>query len=383
MVYSNDGEGDVLLDGLTVMYGQTDNRLSAIDADDEQGRGGGIYSQGVNYTLRRCRVLDNVAVRGGGIYVRDADLNLSGCILAGNSAVENADMSRPDLDSRGGAVYVAGSGTVVNLRAVNTLWANNETAGEGGAIGTNLAGGSTASDPWIDLMNNTFVKNRADVANPVIFSKNAKSQLVNTLIWGNEGKTYDANTSIADWFDVSYSASDVDYGGKFTEGNTDNNILLDTDNMGTSGPRFARPATQAGADGNDATNLWNPTAISVVTDAGSGTEHTVNAPEEEQGHTDNITNGAYFAWFTAETPSEAYMYGDYARYSGPRAQEQRGTVSAHRHRRVRVPVHEQLLHHDGHLRGHHLAGNGGRQQLAQCHRRLARSHRGSGQPGTE
>ena len=239
VVYSNDGEGDVLLDGLTVMYGQTDNRLSAIDADDEQGRGGGIYSQGVNYTLRRCRVLDNVAVRGGGIYVRDADLNLSGCILAGNSAVENADMSRPDLDSRGGAVYVAGSGTVVNLRAVNTLWANNETAGEGGAIGTNLAGGSTASDPWIDLMNNTFVKNRADVANPVIFSKNAKSQLVNTLIWGNEGKTYDANTSIADWFDVSYSASDVDYGGKFTEGNTDNNILLDTDNMGTSGPRFA------------------------------------------------------------------------------------------------------------------------------------------------
>ncbi len=318
VVYSNDGEGDVLLDGLTVMYGQTDNCLSTIVADDEQGRGGGIYSQGVNYTLQRCRVLDNVAVRGGGIYVRDADLNLSGCILAGNSAVENADTSHPDLDSRGGAVYVAGIGTVVNLRAVNTLWANNETAGEGGAIGTNLAGGTTASDPWIDLMNNTFVKNRADVANPVIISNNDKSRLVNTLIWGNEGKTYDENTSIADWFDVSYSASDVDYGGKFTEGNTDNNILLDTDNMGTNGPRFARPATQAGADGNDATNLWNPTAISVVTDAGSGTDHTANAPDGEQGHTDNITNGAYFAWFTAETPSEAYMYGDYARYSGPR-----------------------------------------------------------------
>lgn len=317
VVYSNDGEGDVLLDGLTVMYGQTDNRLSAIVADDEQGRGGGIYSRGVNYTLRRCRVLDNVAVRGGGIYVRDADLNLSGCILAGNSAVENADMSHPDLDSRGGAVYVAGIGTVVNLRAVNTLWANNETAGEGGAIGTNLAGELTVHDPLINLMNNTFVRNKANVVNPVIFANNAKSRLVNTLIWGNEGATYN-NTGIADWFDVSYSASDVDYGGKFTEGNTDNNILLDTDNMGTDGPRFARPATQAGAEGNGATNLWNPTAISVVTDAGSGTEHTVNAPEEEQGHTDNITNGAYFAWFTAETPSEAYMYGDYARYSGPR-----------------------------------------------------------------
>ena len=319
VVYSNDGEGDVLLDGLTVMYGQTDNRLSTIAEDDEQGRGGGIYSRGVNYTLQRCRVLDNVAVRGGGIYVRDADLNLSGCILAGNSAVENANAntSHPDWDSRGGAVYVAGICDVANLHAVNTLWANNETAGKGGAIGTNLAGGFTASDPLIDLMNNTFVRNAARV-NPVIFSNNAKSRVRNTLIWGNTGETYDDNTDIADMFAVDHSASDVDYGGKFTEGNTDNNILLDTDNMGTSGPRFARPATQAGAEGNDATNLWNPTAISVVTDAGSGTEHTVNAPEEEQGHTDNITNGAYFAWFTAETPSEAYMYGDYARYSGPR-----------------------------------------------------------------
>ena len=320
VVYSNDGEGDVLLDGLTVMYGQTDNRLSTIVADDEQGRGGGIYSQGVNYTLRRCRVLDNVAVRGGGIYVRDADLNLSGCILAGNSAVENADKSRPDLDSRGGAVYVAGIGTVVvNLRAVNTLWANNETAGEGGAIGTNLAGVSTTSDPWIDLMNNTFVKNRADVANPVIFANNDKSRMVNTLIWGNESATYNNETSIADWFDVSYSASDVDYGGKFTEGNTDNNILLDTDNMGISGPRFARPATQAGAEGNDATNLWNPTAISVVTDAGSGTQHTANQPDGEQDHEANTINGAYSEWFEENTLiAEAYMEEPYARYSGPR-----------------------------------------------------------------
>ena len=227
-------------------------------------------------------------------------------------------MSRPDLDSRGGAVYVAGSGTVVNLRAVNTLWANNETAGEGGAIGTTWPGGSTASDPVDRLDEQHLREEPRRRGQPGNLLEKRQEPVGEHAHLGQRGQTYDANTSIADWFDVSYSASDVDYGGKFTEGNTDNNILLDTDNMGTSGPRFARPATQAGADGNDATNLWNPTAISVVTDAGSGTEHTVNAPEEEQGHTDNITNGAYFAWFTAETPSEAYMYGDYARYSGPR-----------------------------------------------------------------
>ena len=123
----------VVLDGLTVMYGQTDNKLSYSTSEDEQGRGGGIYSNGVTYTISRCRLLNNTAVRGGAVFVRNADLNLSGCILAGNKTVANkATGQTPTLTSRGGAAYVSGIDEVVNLRAVNTLWANNESAGEGG-----------------------------------------------------------------------------------------------------------------------------------------------------------------------------------------------------------------------------------------------------------
>ena len=316
--------GDVLLDGLTVMYGKTYVALSTIQSGNEQGRGGGIYSNGVNYTLRRCRVIDNIAVRGGGVFVRNADLNLTGCILAGNSTVANEDQTGT-LTSRGGAAYVAGIDKVANLRAVNTLWANNESAGEGGAIGTNYAEGVTSyGDPMIDLMNNTFVKNKAK-KNPVIFNHNGKSSIVNTLVWGNEGKTYDDNTDIANMFTVSHSASDVDYAGKFAADNTDGNILLDKDNMGENGPRLTSPSTEAGVAGNSATNLWNPVAISVTTDAGDGVSHTATKPyEDEANHQEGTVTGKYQEWLNENTTiPEAYILpvsGDYSRYSGPRGE---------------------------------------------------------------
>ena len=327
VIYSEATDGDVLLDGVTVMYGQTYDALSNIQTENEQGRGGGIYSSGVNYTLRRCRVLDNKAVRGGGIFVRNADLNLTGCILAGNETVANADQQGNTLTSRGGAVYIAWFDENVAqpcLSAVNTLWSNNESAGEGGAIGTNYAEGITSvGDPMINLMNNTFVKNKART-NPVIYSNNAKSEIVNTLIWGNEGDTYDDNTDIADIFDVRHSASDVDYGGKFTSGSDGNNISLDNGNMEQKGPRFTNPATTAGVAGNSANNLWNPVAISVVTDAGDGVSHTKEAPEGEEGHVDNDITGAYKDWFDLNNNiPEAYIEpvgGDYSRYSGPRGE---------------------------------------------------------------
>lgn len=312
----------VVLDGLTVMYGQTDNKLSISTDNNEQGRGGGIYSNGVTYTISRCRLLNNTAVRGGAVFVRDADLNLSGCILAGNKTVYNdAKETTYNLTSRGGAAYVSGISKEVNLRAVNTLWANNESAEEGGAIGTNYAEGiSSQHDPFIYILNNTFVRNKA-AKNPVLYNHNAKSELVNTLIWGNDGASYDDATSVAEIYSVSHCASDVDYVDKFASG-TNHNILLSIDNMGDNGPRFTNPSTVAGADGNSASSLWNPVAISVVTDAGDGTKHTTHVYPGETGHSDNTTTGAYQQWFTDNAGvTVAYMTnvdGTYVRYSGPR-----------------------------------------------------------------
>lgn len=313
----------VVLDGLTVMNGETDNQLSKLSIstdENEQGRGGGIYSNGVTYTISRCRLLNNTAVRGGAVFVRDADLNLSGCILAGNKTVENKATDNT-LASRGGAAYVSGISMAVNLRAVNTLWANNESAGEGGAIGTNYAEGvSSSHDPLLYIMNNTFVRNKA-ITNPVIYTHNGKSSIVNTLLWGNLGDTYQNPTNLSTIYEVSYCASDVDYVGKFASTNQKHNILLSTDNMGDNGPRFTNPSTVAGVAGNSASNLWNPAAISVLTDAGDGTEHNgdqLNSSETD--HTPNGTTGAYQNWFTENADvKEAYITdGNYSRYSGPR-----------------------------------------------------------------
>lgn len=331
VVFTNKGNATtanpvVVLDGLTVMNGETDNQLSISTAENEQGRGGGIYSNGVTYTISRCRLLNNTAVRGGAVFVRDADLNLSGCILAGNKTVYNdAKETTYNLTSRGGAAYVSGKSKEVNLRAVNTLWANNESAEEGGAIGTNYAEGiSSQHDPLLYIMNNTFVRNKA-TTNPVLYNHNAKSELVNTLIWGNVGETYQDLTDLSNIYDVSHCASDVDYIGKFATGNSNNNILLSIDNMGDKGPRFANPTTEAGEAGNSSSSLWNPVAISVVTDAGDGTEHTAtkNPDETDAEHKSegNVT-GAYQQWFTDNAGvTVAYMTnvdGTYVRYSGPR-----------------------------------------------------------------
>lgn len=315
----------VVLDGLTVMYGQTDNKLSIITDNNEQGRGGGIYSNGVTYTISRCRLLNNTAVRGGAVFVRDADLNLSGCILAGNKTVTNTAEGTYTLKSRGGAAYVSGISKEANLRAANTLWANNESESEGGAIGTNYAEGiSSQQDPFIYILNNTFVRNKAD-KNPVLYNHNAKSELVNTLIWGNEGASYDDATSVANFYTVSHCASDVNYVGKFASGKSNNNILLSTDNMGDNGPRFTNPTTEAGVAGNSASSLWNPVAISVVTDAGDGTKHTAtkNPDETDDEHkSDGTVTGAYQQWFTDNAGvTVAYMTNvdsTYVRYSGPR-----------------------------------------------------------------
>ena len=315
----------VVLDGLTVMYGQTDNKLSYSTKEDEQGRGGGIYSNGVTYTISRCRLLNNTAVRGGAVFVRNADLNLSGCILAGNKTVANTEEESTTLKSRGGAAYVSGIDEVVNLRAVNTLWANNESAEEGGAIGTNFADGlTTYHDPLLYIMNNTFVRNKA-TTNPVIYAHNGKSHIVNTLIWGNQGDSYQKPTSLSAIYDVSHCASDVDYVEKFTSGNSYNNILLSTENMADKGPRFTNPSTEAGADGNSASTLWNPVAISVLTDAGDGTEHTANKNPDEsdsEHETAGTITGAYKDWSGwSSVAEEAYVTDGYSRYSGPNNEE--------------------------------------------------------------
>lgn len=315
-----DAAHGVVLDGLTVMDGETYHEMSNASEQNEAGRGGGLYSNGVGYTISRCRFLNNFGVRGGAVFMRDARLNVIGSMFAGNGTVDNYTTAQYQTP-RGGAIFLSGVSSEKSdaaLFAVNSLFVNNETAGEGGAIGTNYAESVVTNyDPVINLMNCTFARNKAET-NAVIYNHNGKSKMTNTLLWGNESETYDGETD-TQHFIISHSASDYNYGKLFggTDGKPgstagDGNILLSETNNDTFGPRFTSPSTTAGVAGNSSTNLWNPAAISVVTDKGDGLN-----PDDNNNPAD-----AYTEWFTEFNTGltdyvKTYMNGSYDRYSGP------------------------------------------------------------------
>lgn len=299
VVYSS-GSGSVLLDGLTIKDGETWNVMSPTLNEDEVGRGGALYTNGVDYILKGCRVMNSKAVRGGAIYARDANLTIIGSVIAGNGTVENAETSEGQ-DVRGGAVYMSGYNKDIALKAINTLWANNETTGKGGAIATSNDRGFNGSVS-VSLMNNTIVRNKAAEASAVysVAKTGATGNITNTVMWGGEG-TGVVSTGLT----VNNSASDIELTG------TDN-VKLSASNMAIDGPRFAQPSSAAGLAANDVASKWNPASISVLTDAGDGVEK-VNGTVE----------GAYNSWWSGSLAEYKDQYmensdkSDYLRYAGP------------------------------------------------------------------
>ena len=306
VVYSSKGNAagvarPVVIDGVTVMDGRTASLLSADAATDEVGRGGGIYSNGVPYVIANSRILNNHAVRGGGLYVRDAEVTLIGSVLASNTTVEGADAG--SLDIRGGGAYVTSISGAASLKAVNTLWSNNESAGLGGAFAA--GDGCTVS-----LMNNSIVRNKA--AEYAVAYVSDMGDMTNTAIWGNEC----AGEQIFGNMTVNHSAAEA---GIITGGTE--NKTLSAANMEMNGPRFERPSAVAGAAGNSSSARWNPASISLLTDGGDG-----KVPYNVREDVTQAT-GAYRDWTIANVPEayrQAYMgSASYLRYAGSAPDEER------------------------------------------------------------
>lgn len=306
------GTGVVTLDGLTVMDGQTSNSLPLMTENNEIGRGGALYSNGIDYIINRCRFLNNQGVRGNAAYVRNASATVIGSTFAGNSTVEDLQDVEVGRIYGGAMCMAASTGENATLKAVNTLWANNETTGNGGAIGFAVNGGTSE----VNLMNNTIVRNKA-LNNGAIYAQGGT--VTNTLMWGNEGAEGSINESndIA----VTYSAAED------LDATKDNNIKLAAENTSIEGPRFAQPSSAAGAAANDPSSKWNPSSINVLTDAGNG----VLAAGKDIDAIGEAT-GAYKDWWTDNensnwTNAVAYYAtkfmrtddgGQYYRYAGPR-----------------------------------------------------------------
>lgn len=328
---------DVVLDGITIMNGETTTKLKTEEGGTNEvaeiGRGGAIYTNRVNYTLNRCRLIKNSGLHGGAVYVNNASLDIIGSTISGNSNVsEKASQDEVTEPGKGGAIYLyltkSDNG---NLHIVNSLLANNDvTCGrytgtqnsQGGAIyirRANDAGSMAAGYQDAYIVNSLIVNNKAKQDGAIHVENEVTSGtitpiLYNTAIWGNES----TDNSVLLRREHMRNCAWDDLPASTVSPATDGNIKLNKENIASDGPRFTEPTTTKGYEGYKPDAKWNPQAISVLTDAGDGKKDVDDANE----------SGKYLNWWTMHnTRLEKYGYpseyirpasGTYYRYVGPK-----------------------------------------------------------------
>ena len=349
VVYSNAGttgssataNNEVVLDGITIMNGETTTVLKTEEGGNNEvaeiGRGAGIYTNRVNYTLNRCRLIKNSGLHGGAVYVNNASLDIIGSTISGNSNVsEKASLDEVNEPGKGGAIYLyLTKSKNGNLHIVNSLLANNDVTygkytgtknSQGGAIYIRRANdASTMTADYQDayIVNSLIVNNKAmqdgaiHVENEVT-SGTITPILYNTAIWGNESTRKSVllkreHMNNCAWDELPASTA------------KDGNIKLNKENIASDGPRFTAPTTTKGYEGYTPDAKWNPQAISVLTDAGDGSKD-----KDDKNET-----GKYLNWWTMHNnrlkeygyPSEYIrpVSGTYNRYVGPK--DENGNVA--------------------------------------------------------
>ena len=357
VVYSNAGStntsttsnNEVVLDGITIMNGETTTKLKIEEGGTtevaEIGRGGGIYTNRVNYTLNRCRLIKNSGLHGGAVYVNNASLDIIGSTISGNSNVsEKASQDEVTEPGKGGAIYLyLTKSENGNLHIVNSLLANNDVtygkytgtkSSQGGAIYIRRANdASTMTAGYRDayIVNSLIVNNKAMEDGAIHVENEVRSGtitpiLYNTAIWGNEST---GNSVLLKREHMNNCAWD-----KLPESTTstanDGNVKLNKENIASDGPRFTAPTTTKGYEGYTQDAKWNPQAISVLTDAGDGKKKADDANKENE-------EGKYFDWWNKhEKRLKAYGYRseyirsansskEYNRYVGPK--DENGNVA--------------------------------------------------------
>lgn len=354
VVYSNAGttgtsatlNNEVVLDGITIMNGETMTQLKKEEGGTNEvaeiGRGGAIYTNRVNYTLNRCRLIKNSGLHGGAIYANNASLDIIGSTISGNRDVsEKASQDEVTEPGKGGAIYLyLTESENGNLHIVNSLLANNDvTCGrytgtqnsQGGAIyirRANDAGNMSEDYQDAYIVNSLIVNNKAKQDGAIHVDNEVTNGtitpiLYNTAIWGNESTVTEGDKVLLKREHMRNCAWD-ELPASTVSPATDDNIKLNKENIASDGPRFTEPTTTKGYEGYKPDAKWNPQAISVLTDAGDGKK------DKDENET-----GTYLNWWTMHnTRLEKYGYpseyirpvsGTYNRYVGPK--DEKGDVA--------------------------------------------------------
>lgn len=333
---------EVVLDGITIMNGETMTELKSTEGVSNEvaeiGRGGGIYTNRVNYTLNRCRLMKNSGLHGGAIYANNASLDIIGSTISGNRDVsEKASQDKIALPGKGGAIYLYLTASENgNLHIINSLLANNDVThnksmgtqvSQGGAIYIRRADDASNMKPGYQdayIVNSLIVNNKANQDGAIHVENEVKNGtitpiLYNTAIWGNESTVTEGDKVLLKREHMRNCAWDELPASTAKDGN----IKLNKENIASDGPRFTEPTTTKGYEGYKLDAKWNPQAISVLTDAGDGSKN-ANDADDANG------TGKYQDWWSMHnTRLEEYGYPseyirsansskEYYRYVGPK-----------------------------------------------------------------
>ena len=320
----------IVLDGITIQHGATSSFLDFDESGKERlnevGHGGGIYSNGVNVTLNRCRLIDNRGIHGGAAFIKDADFSVLGSLVAGNEAVADARM-RSEA-GKGGALHFNydDQNAYGSFYTANSLYVNNGAEpsldgtgdGMGGAIYFNVGNGASIHE--MHFMNSIVARNKATMGAGMYWNGkilDGEHFACNSVVWGNKA---DKGQQMF-LKNVSHVASDVfvnlnpttDYkdvtreDGSVVRTLINDNIVLSPDNMAIDGPRFTKPTALAGVDGYDLKSQWNPAGISILTDAGDGV-----LKKDNSGNFNNETGSYYEFWNKVVSDTiRTYFAADY------------------------------------------------------------------------
>ena len=338
---------NVVLDGITIMNGETMTELTTYENTggemDEIGRGGAIYTDRVHYTLNRCRLMKNTGLHGGAIYANNASFDIIGSYIGGNRAISEEASATNALSypGMGGAIYLyLTESKNGNLHIVNSLIANNDvTSGNSLSNGTPTGGaiyirrandaGTTGTYHDVNITNSLIVNNKAN-QDGAIHIENQSSTitpiLYNTVIWGNESQNSEKSLKRDHMKYCAWDELPATLNNGTTATTADGNIALGKDNLAINGPCFASPSTTKGYAGYSLSDQWNPRAISVLTDAGSGEKDNANKTDAYKDwwdvHQERLGKYGY--------PEEYVRYADatdnYLRYVGPI--DENGVVSS-------------------------------------------------------
>ena len=282
----------ILLDGITIQHGATArfldiNETTGKETLNEVGHGGGIYSDGVNVTLNRCRLIDNRGIHGGAAFIKNADMYVLGSLVAGNAAL--ADEQHPSEAGKGGAMHFnyENDATYGSFYTANSLYVNNSAEpsvdGTGDALGGAIYFNASDNLHKMYFMNSIGARNKATQGGGLYCTSETAINgkfAYNSVSWGNVSTkssqqflkymSHMANDEfvnldpVKDYEDVTLAD------GSKVRTLINSNILLSKDNMAIDGPRFTKPTDKAGVEGYDLKSQWNPAGISILTDAGDG-----------------------------------------------------------------------------------------------------------------